>query len=99
MTLVETYRSHLEDARMVKAPADRKHEKRARQPNSFKSERRFPASRAFVVQLPEGDLGDRPSRGRVEHVRSGRNMHFDGLDGLAKFFAAVLGAEEAESSD
>jgi hypothetical protein len=61
--------------------------------------RRLPPSRAFVVQLPDGDLGDKPSHGRVEHVQSGRSTRFADLDGLAKFFGEVLRAEEAERDD
>jgi len=61
--------------------------------------RRLPPSRAFVVQFPDGDLGDQPSCGRVEHVKTGRSLRFDGLDRLAQFFAEVLRAEAAESDD
>ena len=61
--------------------------------------RRLPPSRAFVVQLPDGDLGNKPSRGRVEHVRTGRNTRFDDLDRLAAFFAEVLNSEPRDDDD
>jgi hypothetical protein len=84
---------------MVTAPPDRPFHKRAQQPNGSQAGQRLPPSRAFVVQLPDGDLGDKPSRGRVEHVQSGRSTRFEGLDRLVEFFAEVLRAEEAERDE
>ena len=60
---------------------------------------RFPPERAFVIKLPDADLGRRPNRGRVEHVLSGRTGRFESLDQLAEFFAAVLEAEGAADQD
>lgn len=71
----------------------------ARHPGHGESGQRLPPSRAFVVQFSDGDLGDQPSRGRVEHVRSGRSTRFDGLDRLAEFFAEVLTREESETDE
>lgn len=63
-------------------------------PHVHPDERRLPPARSFLVQLPAGELGDRPSRGRVEHVFTGRSTRFEGLDHLARFFAEVIALEE-----
>jgi hypothetical protein len=55
---------------------------------------RLPPSRAFLVQLPAGDLTGQPTCGRVEHVQSGRSTRFQGLERLAEFFAEVLADDE-----
>lgn len=59
----------------------------------------LPASRAFVVQLPAGDVQEEPVFGRVEHVMSGRSTRFTGLEQLAEFFAEVLAAESESASE
>jgi hypothetical protein len=63
-------------------------------PTTGQSPDRLPPSRAFLVQLPAGDLGGQPTCGRVEHVQSGRSTRFECLERLAEFFAEVLGGEE-----
>lgn len=57
---------------------------------------RLPAERAFVVMLsadcrPTGD----ELRGRVEHVRSGRAIHFVSLAELLAFLAELTSADDA----
>jgi hypothetical protein len=59
---------------------------------------RLPPSRAFIIQFSDGDLGNKPSRGRVEHVQSGRSARFEDLDRLTEFFATVLN-DEAEQNE
>jgi len=71
----------------------------AGEPAHSESGRQLPSSRAFIVQLPDGDLGDKPCRGRVEHVRSGRSTRFEDLDRLAQFFATVLSTEGQQGED
>jgi hypothetical protein len=65
-----------------------------RPPPPAPDQRRLPAARAFVVQLPDGDLGGGPLSGRVEHVLTGRSTRFEGLEHLARFFGEVLAAAE-----
>jgi len=67
---------------------------RGRYPTTGNAPDRLPPSRAFLVQLPAGDLGGQPTCGRVEHVQSGRSTRFECLERLAEFFAEVLGGEE-----
>ena len=51
------------------------------------------AQRAFVVHLSQPAWpGRRRFRGRVEHLSSGRCIHFSSLEGLLAFFTAVLDA-------
>lgn len=53
--------------------------------------RRLPANHAFVVQLSGETAGTHDSfRGRVEHVVSGRAVHFETLDELLAFIQRVL---------
>ena len=56
----------------------------------------LPAERAFVVML-HADC--RPAmdelRGRIEHVRSGRAIHFGSLLELVAFLAAITNEEAA----
>ena len=58
------------------------------------SQSRFPAQRAFVVQVAVAELGvpDTPL-GRAEHVVSGQATLFHSLDELLAFFARVLAQE------
>jgi len=51
----------------------------------------LPANRAFVIQLPasSGTSGV-GHRGRVEHIASGRAMHFTDEDELWSFVDSVL---------
>jgi hypothetical protein len=56
---------------------------------------RFPPRRAFVVQLSAAEDSSKPTRGRVEHVVSGRSVRFESLEALAEFFGAVLASEPA----
>jgi hypothetical protein len=60
---------------------------------------RFPPQRAFVVQLSAAERSSKPTRGRVEHVLTGRRMHFESLDALAEFFGKVLASEPAGRDD
>jgi len=55
------------------------------------SQSRFPAHRAFVVQVatPEPGVPDVPL-GRAEHVMSGRATHFANWAELAAFIEKVL---------
>jgi outer membrane protein, heavy metal efflux system len=84
---------------MGKIPGRGGPEATTRHADRGESGQRLPPLRAFVVQFSDGDLGDQPSRGRVEHVRSGRSTRFDGLDRLAEFFAEVLTREGSETDD
>jgi hypothetical protein len=62
------------------------------------SQSRFPAHRAFVVQMAVAEPGvpDVP-RGRAEHVVSGTAAHFANWAELVTFIEQVLAAgEEAE---
>ena len=62
------------------------------------SQSRFPAHRAFVVQVAVAELGvpDGPL-GRAEHVVSGQATHFASWAELVTFIERVLVArEEAE---
>ena len=56
------------------------------------------AHRAFVVHL---GAGGRPGRrrfiGQVEHLSSGRSVHFSSLKGLLTFLAAILDASPPEA--
>jgi hypothetical protein len=56
---------------------------------------RFPAARAFVIQLSSEERRTRPTSGRVEHVLSGRSRVFASLDGLSEFLGEVIAAETA----
>ena len=59
----------------------------------------FPPARAFVIQLPGGELGDDVARrGRVEHLHSGRSRRFESAEELLEFLRLTLAsAEENES--
>ena len=46
--------------------------------------------RAFVIQLATECEGTRKIQGRVEHIRSGEAIHFDGLEQLAEFLNQSL---------
>ena len=61
------------------------------------SQSRFPAQRAFVVQVAVAELGvpDTPL-GRAEHVVSGQATHFASWAELVAFIEQVLAEEEAE---
>lgn len=53
--------------------------------------RLLPVRRAFVVQLSvETDVTRGHWIGRVEHVVSGQNLHFQTLDDLLGFMAQIL---------
>jgi hypothetical protein len=54
---------------------------------------RFPPDRAFVVQLSAAERSRTPTRGRAEHVLTGRRTYFESLDALAEFFGQVLASE------
>jgi len=60
------------------------------------SQSRFPAYRAFVVQVAVAEPGvpDGPL-GRAEHVMSGQATHFASWAELAAFIEQVLAAGEA----
>ncbi len=60
---------------------------------------RFPPERAFVVQLSAAERDRKPTRGRVEHVVSGRSMRFESLDALAEFFGEVLALARTRSDE
>ena len=49
--------------------------------------------RAFVLQLTPGCQPGNSFRGRVEHVRSGKAIHFDSLDQFLCFVARSLETE------
>jgi len=56
--------------------------------------------RAFVVQLREqADVEQGHWSGRIEHVTSGRAMHFQSLDELLAFVARVLRGLARHDSD
>ena len=58
------------------------------------------ASRAFVVQLsPDADPDAGRIAGRVEHVSSGRVLHFTSSDELIAFFARLLRGNRATDAD
>ena len=57
---------------------------------------RLPAERAFVVMLSaDCRPTDAELRGRVEHVRSGRAVHFASLAELLAFLAELTSADDA----
>ena len=60
------------------------------------SQSRFPAHRAFVVQVAAAELGvpDGPL-GRAEHVMSGQATHFISWAEFVAFIEQVLAAGEA----
>jgi hypothetical protein len=58
----------------------------------------FPPERSFVIQLSAAEHASRPTKGRVEHVLSGRHARFDDLDGLSQFLGEVLAAERRDSN-
>jgi hypothetical protein len=60
------------------------------------SQSRFPAHRAFVVQVAVAELGvpDVPL-GRAEHVLSGQATHFASWAELVAFIEQVVAAGEA----
>jgi hypothetical protein len=60
---------------------------------------RFPPDRAFVVQLSAAERSSKPTRGRVEHVLTGRRMHFESLDALAEFLGEVLALTGTRSGE
>jgi hypothetical protein len=64
-------------------------------PTTRGNTQRFPPERAFVVQLSAAEHDRKPTRGRVEHVVSGRCLRFESLDALAEFFGEVLASERA----
>jgi hypothetical protein len=53
----------------------------------------FPPERAFVVQFSAAEESEKPTRGRVEHVLSGRSSRFQSLDKLSEFIGEVLARE------
>jgi hypothetical protein len=56
------------------------------------------ANRRFVVQLRiDADVVRGLYRGRVQHVRSGEAAHFESLDELAAFFAAMAVKERGDT--
>jgi hypothetical protein len=54
----------------------------------------LPAHRAFVVHFQTTGDWRRRFAGRVEHLSSGRFVHFGSLRGLLHFFAQFLDAAE-----
>jgi len=61
---------------------------------------RLSSQGAFVVQFRDDvNFATGHCPGRVEHVRSGQARHFQALHELLDFFAQMLAAVEAESSD
>jgi hypothetical protein len=62
-----------------------------------RSQSRFPAHRAFVVQVAVAERGvpDGP-RGRAEHVMSGQATHFASWGELGAFIERVLAEVEAQ---
>jgi hypothetical protein len=64
------------------------------------SQSRFPAQRAFVVQVavPEPGVADVPL-GRAEHVISGTATHFATWAELVAFIEKVLAQEEPHVGD
>ncbi len=60
---------------------------------------RFPPDRAFVVQLSAAERSSKPTRGRVEHVLTGRSTRFETLEALAEFFGEVLALARTRHGD
>ena len=54
--------------------------------------------RAFVVHFRPLDKQAQSLAGRVEHLRSGRMVHFESVGELVEFFVQSLESEEAEES-
>jgi len=60
----------------------------------------LPANRAFVIQLQASSVASEVGHwGRVEHVASGRAMHFADEDKLWAFVDDVLATECSEHSE
>ena len=60
----------------------------------------LPSNRAFVIQLHGNSVVSRVRhRGRVEHLASGRAMHFPDEDEFWAFVDGVLSSECSEESD
>ena len=54
------------------------------------ADRPFPVDRAVVVQLrADAEVGKGTITGRVEHVASGRAVHFESATELLRFMASV----------
>jgi len=60
----------------------------------------LPSNRAFVIQLHGNSVVSKVRhRGRVEHVASGRAMHFPDEDQFWEFVDSVLSTESGAKSD
>ena len=60
----------------------------------------LPTNRDFVIQLKAGSEASKVGhRGRVEHVTSGRAMHFADEDELWAFVHSVLATERSDQSE
>jgi len=60
----------------------------------------LPSNRAFVIQLQANSVASKfRHRGRVEHLASGRAMHFPDEDEFWEFVDSVLSTECGGRSD
>ena len=60
----------------------------------------LPSNRAFVIQLKANSMTTKlRHRGRIEHLASGRAMHFPDEDQLWEFVDSVLSTESRVKSD
>ena len=60
----------------------------------------LPSNRAFVIQLQGNSVASKVRhRGRIEHLASGRAMHFPDEDELWAFVDSVLSTERAQTND
>ena len=60
----------------------------------------LPSNRAFVIQLQANSVATKfHHRGRIEHLASGRAMHFPDEDELWEFIDGVLATECGGKSD
>ena len=95
-TLTETLRGPYDGAARVPYPRRRvQWPERARVTPADETRRALPVERAFVVHLrPEALPEEGLLVGRVEHVVSGRNEHFDSLPELLAFLGRTVRVAE-----
>jgi len=66
----------------------------------FEKDVSLPTNRAFVIQLQASSgASEVGHRGRVEHVASGRALHFADEEELWTFVDSVLATERSDQSD
>jgi hypothetical protein len=60
----------------------------------------LPAERAFVLQLSaDAEIASRRLAGRVEHVTSGESTHFQSLEQLLGFLAALTDGTDRHAEE